>query len=77
MVRIEKLDLTNSTARYKYYPEKYDESGIVALNRNTGERILEEALAGYGNTYAAHALRRIEEYQKIGKFPEKDIIVWY
>ena len=77
MVRIEKLDLTNSTARYKYYPENYDKSGIVALNRNTGERILEEALAGYDSTYAAHALRRIEEYQRNGKFPEKDIIAWY
>ena len=77
MVRIEKLELTNSTARYKYYPEKSEKSGIVALNRNTGERILEESLAGYDNTYAAHALRRIEEYQRDGKFPEKDTIAWY
>ena len=77
MVRIEKLELTDSTARYKYYPENSEGNGIVALNRNTGERILEESLAGYDNTYAAHALRRIEEYQRDGKFLEKDKIAWY
>ena len=77
MVRIEKLELTDSTARYKYYPENSERSVIVALNRNTGERILEESLSGYDNTYAAHALRRIEEYQRDGKFLEKDKIAWY
>lgn len=36
MVRIEKLEMTDSAARYKYYLENSDGSGIVALNRNTG-----------------------------------------
>lgn len=77
VVKIEKMELTDQMVRYRYFPEKSKKSGIVALNRDTGERILEKALEEYGNTYAAHALRRIEEYQRNGKFPEKDVIVWY
>lgn len=77
MVRIEKTELTDQLARYRYFPEKSKKSGIVALNRDTGERILEKALDGYGNTYAAHALCRIEEYQRNGEFLERDVVVWY
>ncbi len=77
MVRIEKITLTDQIARYKYFPEASKESGIVALNRNTGERIFEKALEGYDRMYAAHAIRRIEEYQKRGEFLERDIVAWY
>lgn len=77
MVRIKKLELTDSTARYEYFPEKSDKSGIVSLNRDTGERMFEKLAPGYGNNYAAHALRRIEEFQKNGKFVEKDTVAWY
>ena len=77
MVRIKKLELTGSTARYEYFPEKSDKSGIVSLNRDTGKRVLEKPAPGYGNNYAAHALRRIEEFQKNGKFIENDTVVWY
>ena len=77
MVRIEKMELTDQLVRYKYFPEGSEKSGIVALNRSTGERILEKSLEQYGNTYAAHALRRIEEYQSAGEFIERDIIAWY
>ncbi len=31
---------------------------------------------GCGNNYAAHTLRRIEEYQEKGNFLEKDVVVW-
>lgn len=62
MVRIEKLELTNSVARYKCYPENSEGSGIVTLNRNTRERFLEESVAGYENTYVAYILRQIEKY---------------
>lgn len=52
MVKIEKMELTDQMVRYRYFPEKSKKSGIVALNRDTGERILEKALEEYGNTYA-------------------------
>lgn len=77
MVRIELLELTEETIRYKYFPEQSEEYGIVVLGRKTSDRSLEKAVEGYSSNYAAHALRRIEEYQKEGNYPKKDIIAWY
>lgn len=77
MVQIELMGLTEKNARYKYYPEDSKEYGIVALNRETGERTLEQSVDGYSTNYAAHALRRMEEFQKLGNFPKKDIVAWY
>lgn len=77
MVKIEKVEVTDQMARYRYFPEKSEVSGIVTLNRDTGEWSAEKRLDEYGSSYISHALRRIEEYQKDGMFPEKDVIVWY
>ena len=77
MVKIERLELTDKIARYRYFPEDSRKCGIVALDRETGERKLETMLEGYGSNYAAHALRRIEEYQKKGEFLKKDVVAWY
>ena len=33
MVRIEKMELTDEYAKYKYFPENSEELGIVKLNR--------------------------------------------
>ncbi len=77
MVRIVLAELTEELARYRYYPEDSGDYGVVALNRQNGNRIYETQAEGYGQTYAAHALKRIEEYQKIGDFPKEDVVVWY
>lgn len=77
MVKIELIELTAEQAIYKYYPEKSDKFGIVVLNRKTGDREIKEMVTGYGNNYAAHALRRIEEYQRDEKFLQDDIVAWY
>ena len=77
MVKIEKIEVTDQIARYRYFPEKSEVGGIVTLNRNTGEWSAEKRLDEYGGSYIAHALHRIEEFQRNGKFPEKDIVVWY
>lgn len=77
MVRIELLELTEETVKYKYFPEQSEKHGIVALGRRTGERALEKVAEEYSSNYAAHALCRIEEYQKRGEFPKKDIVAWY
>lgn len=71
------MDLTDNIARYKYYPETSKEYGIVVLNRKTGEIKQEKSVEEFNSSYVAHAIRRIEEYQEIGKFLEKDIIAWY
>lgn len=77
MVTIERVEVTDEMARYQFFPENSEKSGIVVLNRSTGERVLEKEVDGYGNNYAAHAIRRIEEYQQNGNFLEKDVVVWY
>ena len=77
MVRIELLELTEDFAKYKFFPEDSKDYGIVALNRKSKERVFEKQVAGYGTTYAAHALRRIEEYQKQGDYLIKDMVAWY
>ncbi len=77
MVRIKLIELTEDFARYKFFPEKSEDCGIVALNRINGERIIEMQAAGYGNQYAAHSLRRIEEYRKTGDYIAEDTIAWY
>lgn len=77
MVRIKLLELTEDFARYKFFPEGAEDCGIVALNRISGERIIERQHADYGTQYAAHSLRRIEEYQKTGNYITEDTIIWY
>lgn len=77
LVGIELLELTEDLARYKFFPEDSKDYGIVMLNRKSKERVFEKQVAGYGSTYAAHALRRIEEYQKQGDYLPKDMIAWY
>lgn len=77
MVRIELLELNEDVARYKFFPESSKEYGIVTLKRKTGERIWEKLLDAYTLSYAAHAISRVEEYQKSGDFKEQDLIAWY
>ena len=77
MVRIEKIEVTDKVARYMYFPEKSEESGIVALDRATGEWSAEKRLDEYDSAYISHALRRIEKFQRYGNFLEKDVVVWY
>jgi len=64
---------------YEYYPEdnkKYP--GKIALNLKTKERIfLEDSSEDFGKRYAAHALRRIEEYNLDGEFKKEGLVAWY
>ncbi len=77
MVKIEFLELTADFLRYRYFPEDSKDCGEVSLNRKTGERNVEKTAERYPLTYAAHALHRMEEYLKNGKFPKTDIVAWY
>ena len=77
MVRIELVELTEEMVSYNFFPENADQHVIVSLNRKNGERSIKKSVEGYSANYAAHALRRIEEYQREGDFPQKDIVAWY
>ena len=77
MERIELELLTDDIVSYRYYPEGGEEYGIVSLNRKTGERILDLPCPNSISMYAAHAWRRLEEYQSRNCFPEKGWTMWY
>lgn len=76
MLRLELVEITDAIVKYKYYPENSKEYGTVIFRRTTRERDIENMAAGYCSSYAAHALKRIEEYCQKNYFPEKDIVAW-
>ena len=66
MLRLELIEITEADVKYRYYPEDSKEYGIV----------IEEKADGYDTSYAAHALRRLEEYCEKNTFPKEDIVAW-
>ncbi len=77
MLWIELIEITDEFARYKYYPEQSKTFGIVSLNLKTLQRGFDKIHEEYDTCYAAHAVRRIEEYQRNNNFKEKDLVAWY
>lgn len=79
MVTLKLVELSKDMVIYEYYPEdnkKYP--GKIALNLKTKERIfLEDSSEDFGKRYAAHALRRIEEYNLDGEFKKEGLVAWY
>ena len=76
MLRLELIEVTEADVKYRYYPEDSKEYGVVILGKTTRERDIEEKADGYDMSYAAHALRRLEEYCEKNTFPKEDIVAW-
>lgn len=76
MLRIELIEVTEEYVKYRFYPEDSKEYGVVIYRKITRERDIEEETDGYSTSYAAHALRRLEEYCEKNTFPKEDIVVW-
>lgn len=77
MVMIYLVKLNEDEAVYEYLPEGKNSKGIIAYNRKEKERSIIQKAEGYSNTYALHALKRIEEYDSLNDFKEKDMVAWY
>lgn len=77
MLRLELLEITEISVKYKYYPESSKEYGIIVVDRISRERSIEKLLPEYGSNYPSHAFRRIEEYLTNNKFQEEDLVAWY
>lgn len=79
MLTLNLIELSDDMVIYEYYPEDNKRyPGKVALNLKTKERIfLEESSNDFGKRYAAHALRRIEEYSLNGEFKIDGLVAWY
>ena len=71
-------ELTEEKATYRYIPIGSDEYGVVSIMRKTGECTHDKQWPGSTTSVCAHqAWRRLREYQKNNKFPEKDLVAWY
>ena len=75
---IKLISLTEDEAIYEYYPEdNRNAPGIVKLMRKTGERIFVKASEDdFANMYAAHAVKRLEKYNRANEFQEEDLVAW-
>ena len=77
MVTMEKILLTSEKVVYKYFPEGGKEFGKVSYNRKNGEGSIDSMVPGFSDSYACHALSRIRDYEKQGKYLDKDLVAWY
>ena len=79
MLVLKLLEINSDMVIYEYYPENNKEHpGKIALNLKTKERIfLEDSKEDFGRRYAAHGLKRIEEYDLNGNFEEEGLVAWY
>ena len=77
MVVIRLLERNDEIATYEYLPEGRKSRGVVSFDRIKKQRIIVRRAAMYSDSYAFHALKRIEEFDCLGEFKEEDMIVWY
>ena len=77
MVRVEKIEVTDEKATYKYFPEGSSNFGIISLFRKTGKRHLEKELPGYDRKYYCKAMHQPVDDSKSGIFPQSGIVDWY
>ena len=77
MVRVEKIEVTDEKATYKYFPEGSSNFGIISLFRKTGKRHSEKELPGYDRKYSCKAMNKLVEYSNSGIFPQSGIVAWY
>ena len=76
MERLVLEEVTQEKVTYRYYPEQSKTYGVVVLMRKTGQRILVKLHPDYSSAYVGQAWKRLDEYQKTGDFPEKDLVAW-
>lgn len=78
MVTLKLIELSDDRVTYEYYPDgnkKYP--GKIALDLKTKERIyLQDSSEDFGKRYAAHALKKIEEYSMNGNFEKEGLVAW-
>ena len=73
------LDLvSDSVARYRYYPEgDRSAAGIVEIDRSSGVvSVPVESVRGYESTYACHLFPKLRAFNVTGDFEEEGMIAW-
>lgn len=77
MARVEKIEVTDEKAVYRYFPESSSKCGIITFFRKTGKRCLEKELPGYDGKYYCKAMNKTVEYSDSGFLPQGVIAAWY
>lgn len=77
MVTLKKIEVTETTIKYAYYPEGMEDHGIIQLDRETQTPTLLKEDSYNNSNYRCHAYRRMKEYIGKGKFPENGTVAWY
>ncbi len=78
MLKYKKVQETKNRIIYEYYPEGGLESGIVSVDKVTGECKIEVVAANDINEiYALQLLSRLRKFVATGTFEESGLVAWY
>ncbi|MBE6928204.1 MAG: hypothetical protein E7467_06950 [Ruminococcaceae bacterium] len=63
---------------YCYYPQGHGETGIVSVNKKTGETaVVSPSADDFGNRFAFKLCKRLKEFFEAKSYKENGIIAWY
>lgn len=77
MLLLKLVEETKYKVVYNYFPKKEEHCGMITINKTTGEVLdVKISLNDPHERYMHHALSRITEFFKNGKYKENDIVAW-
>lgn len=77
MLKFELIEENESKALYKYFPEGGSESGIVAIDKKSGECSIENLSSNDRHQrYAIKMFKRLREYFDSNSFDKSGMIAW-
>ncbi len=77
MLRYLMISETENEIKYRYYPEDGKESGIVSVNKKTGECSVDEAAYNDRHQrYAMKLLKKMKEFVTDNSFEKNGIVAW-
>ncbi|MCI1958843.1 MAG: hypothetical protein LKJ25_04370 [Clostridia bacterium] len=78
MVLFKLIEDTKDYVRYEYFPNGEKESGVLRLDKKTGERIIEN-LSSIDNhkIFAYKAFSKILSYKENGIYEKNGMVAWY
>lgn len=78
MLRFKMLKESENRITYEYYPESGTDSGIVSVEKTSGECDVETlAVNDRHRIYALKLFSRLRAFSRDGNFKKEGIIAWY
>lgn len=74
-----KLHISNGdVAHYYYYPNGDGASGEIAINKKTGEIVIEKSSSDdFGNRFAFKMTKQLQYFFDTKNYEESGTIIWY